>query len=243
MFIVYRSELFSLFQYTFLPCIIFFSISLKNLSSPLCPTFLQFSPPLASSLFSALSPTISFLNTFLLIYSLPLSHPLLFSDTVSFTFYPFKIVISHILFLTHPPCPLFLPFLLFSLHTLVPSSLLSFPLLLKKWKRSSIRRNFVVLNEKIQKYIRKISYAGGKFCPACRKIYIFFPSLFIPPILCFQFCFSFILSNICIYLNHSCTNSISVWSYLAFCLLLYLIFLLSTHSSLPITSYHWFPLS
>ena len=45
------------------------------------------------------------------------------------------------------------------------------PLLEKTWKKgSSFPGNFVVLREKIQKYIREICHSGGKFCPDCREI-------------------------------------------------------------------------
>ena len=48
-------------------------------------------------------------------------------------------------------------------------------LLEKTWKKgSSFPGNFVILREKIKKYIREICHSGGKFCSACQEINIFF---------------------------------------------------------------------
>ena len=49
----------------------------------------------------------------------------------------------------------------------------------KTWKKGiSLLGTFVILREKRKKYIREICHHGGKSCPDCREINIFFPGPF-----------------------------------------------------------------
>ena len=55
-----------------------------------------------------------------------------------------------------------------------PCPIWFWPLLGKKKKTWKILpQNFVTLWEEMQKYIREICHAGGKFCPTCMEITIF----------------------------------------------------------------------